>query len=154
MHRPVFQAIFVVALTLSAVTAAAVEPWIITSDVVVGFHLPDSVIFEDLRNNRTYDQALWVFDRELTLVNASIDTWDLWPAEEARVTVRDSVVGEILSFGAYDRGRLLADQTPINTTPALGGDGVIGVTWSSGPQTKARRPRARRQTGGRGRRAF
>jgi len=153
--------------------------------VVVGFHLPNSVVFDDLRNGRTYDSTLWVFDRELALIDASIDTWNLYPAGDARVTVRDSVVGEILSFGdsrtvverttidgsggflgtrdsshiyltdsvttctveasndstiefhesivdpypqdptgdftrfgAYDRGRLLADQTPVNTTPA------------------------------------
>lgn len=168
--------------------------------VVVGFHLPNSAIFDDLRNGRTYDSTLWVFDRELALIDASIDTWNLYPAGTARVTVRDSVVGEILSFGdsrtvverttidgsggflgtrdssqiyltdsvttctveasddstielhgsivdpypedptgvftrfgAYDRGRLLADQTEVNTTPAAGGDGVIGVTFIANP---------------------
>jgi hypothetical protein len=168
--------------------------------VVVGFHLPDSAIFDDLRNGRSYDSTLWVFDRELTLIDASIDTWNLYPAGNARVTVRDSLVGEILSFGdsrtvverttidgsggflgtrdssqmyltdslttctveasddsvielhnsrvepypedptgdftrfgAYDRGRLLADQTPVNTTPALGGDGIIGVAFITNP---------------------
>jgi hypothetical protein len=168
--------------------------------VVVGFHLPYSVVFDDLHNGRTYASTLWVFDRELTLIDASIDTWNLYPAADARVTVRDSVVGEILSFGdsrtfverttidgsggflgardssqiiltdsvttctveasnnslielhdsiadpypqdptgdftrfgAYDRGRLLADQTMVNTTPAMGGGGVIGVTFIANP---------------------
>lgn len=168
--------------------------------VVVGFHLPASADFDDLRNGRTYDDTRWVFDREIELINASIDTWNLYPAKDARVTVSNSVVGEILSFddsrtvverstidgsggflgardrstiyltdsvttctveasddglielhhsvvepypqdptgdftrfGAYDRGRLLADQTPVNTTPMLGGDGVIGVTFIANP---------------------
>jgi hypothetical protein len=168
--------------------------------VVVGFHLPASADFDDLRNGRTYDDTRWIFDREIELINASIDTWNLYPAMDARVTVRNSVVGEILSFddsrtvverstidgsggflgardrssiyltdslttctveasddgvielhhsvvepypqdptgdftrfGAYDRGRLLADQTTVNTTPILGGDGVIGVTFISNP---------------------
>jgi hypothetical protein len=163
--------------------------------VVVGLHLPGDVRFVDLVNNRTYEHAELVFDREIKIMNASVDTWNLYPQLDARVTVRDSVVGEILSmdssrvlventtvdgtggffgarhdsliriydstvtctveatqngtiefhsssiqpypqdptgaftrFGAYDRGRLLVDQTPVATTPALGGDGVIAVT--------------------------
>lgn len=42
--------------------------------------------------------------------------------------------GSFTRFGAYDRGRLLADQTPVNTTPALGGEGVIGITYIVNPQ--------------------
>jgi hypothetical protein len=41
--------------------------------------------------------------------------------------------GEFTRFGAYDRARLLAHQTSVNTTPALGGDGVIGVTFIANP---------------------
>ena len=36
-------------------------------------------------------------------------------------------------FGAYDRGRLLADQTPVSTTPALGGEGLIAVSYLFDP---------------------
>ena len=168
--------------------------------VVVGLYLPESATVADLVNGRTYASTELVFNQELSLVNASIDTWNLYPQVDAVVSVRDSVVGEILSFGrsrvrvertavdgsggflgvrdhsqialsdstvtctieaadegtielhdsvadpypedptgaftrfgAYDRGRLLADQTPVNTTPALGGDGVIAVTFIANP---------------------
>jgi hypothetical protein len=168
--------------------------------VVVGLYLPETVTIEDLVNDRSYASAQLVFNQELNLVNASIDTWNLYPQLDARIQVRDSVLGEIMAFGhsrvsverttidgsggflsardrsrvvlwdsnvtctieathdgtielhnsvadpypqdptgsftrfgAYDRGRLLADQTPVNTTPALGGDGVIGVTFIADP---------------------
>ncbi len=168
--------------------------------VVVGLYLPESVTIDGLINGTTYASTELVFNQELNLVNASIDTWNLYPQLDARVSVRDSVLGEILSFGqsrvdvqrttidgsggflgardssqivlsdstvtctieaandgtielhdsvadpypqdptgsftrfgAYDRGRLLADQTPVNTTPALGGDGVIAVTFIANP---------------------
>jgi hypothetical protein len=168
--------------------------------VVVGLYLPDSVTIANLANGQTHASTDLVFSQELHLVNASIDTWNLYPQLDARVRVRDSVLGEILSFGhsrvrvekttidgsggflgardhseivlsdsrvtctieaahestielhdsmvdpypqdptgsftrfgAYDRARLFADQTPVNTTPALGGDGVIGVTFVVNP---------------------
>jgi len=168
--------------------------------VVVGLYLPESVTIEGLINDQTYVSTELDFSQEIYLINASIDTWNLYPQLDARVLVRDSLIGEILSFGrsrvsvertkidgsggflgarddsrivlwdstvtgtieathnstielhdsvadpypldptgsftrfgAYDRGRLLADQTPVNTTPALGGDGVIGVTFIVNP---------------------
>jgi hypothetical protein len=168
--------------------------------VVVGLYLPEPVTIENLVNDRSYASAQLVLNQELNLVNASIDTWNLYPQFDARIQVRDSVLGEIMAFGhsrvsverttidgsggflsardqsqvllwdsivtctieavhdgtielhdsvaepypqdptgsftrfgAYDRGRLLADQTPVNTTPALGGDGVIGVTFIVNP---------------------
>jgi hypothetical protein len=164
--------------------------------IVVGLYLPESATIDGLINDLTYESAELVFNQELTLVNASIDTWNLYPQLDARIRVRDSLIGEILSFGrsrvdverttidgsggflgardhsqivlwestvtctieathdgtvelhdsvadpypqdvtgsytrfgAYDRGRLLADQTPVNTIPTLGGDGLIGVTF-------------------------
>jgi hypothetical protein len=168
--------------------------------IVVGLYLPESVSIDGLINDQTHVSTELVFNQELSLINASIDTWNLYPQLDARVQVRDSLIGEILSFGrsrvrverttidgsggflgardhsqivlwdsivtgtieathdstielhesladpypqdltgsftrfgAYDRGRLLADQTPVNTTPALGGDGVIGVTFIVNP---------------------
>jgi len=168
--------------------------------VVVGLYLPESAIIDGLINDQTYLSTTLDFNQEINLVNASIDTWNLYPQLDARIQVRDSLIGEILSFGhsrvrverttidgsggflgardhsqiflwdstvtgtieathestielhdsvadpypqdltgsftrfgAYDRGRLLADQTPVNTTPALGGDGVIGVTFIVNP---------------------
>jgi hypothetical protein len=168
--------------------------------IVVGLYLPESATVDGLINDLTYDSAELVFNQELNLVNASIDTWNLYPQHDARIRVRDSLIGEILSFGrsrvdverttidgsggflgardrsqivlwdstvtctieathdgtielhdsvadpyphdvtgsftrfgAYDRGRLLADQTPVNTIPTLGGDGIIGVTFIVDP---------------------
>jgi hypothetical protein len=43
--------------------------------------------------------ALELGDRAVKLENVSIDTWNLYPQEQARITVLDSVVGEILSMG-------------------------------------------------------
>jgi hypothetical protein len=170
--------------------------------VVVGLYLPDSTEIDGLINDRYHDSTELVLNQELSLVNASIDSWNLYPQLDAKIRVRDSVIGEILSFGhsrvsvdrtvidgsggflgardrsritlhnstvtctieathdgtvelhdsiadpyphdptgsitrfgAYDRGRLLADQTPVRTTPALGGDGVIAVTFIVNPPT-------------------
>jgi hypothetical protein len=168
--------------------------------VVVGLFLSEAVSIDNLTNGRTYASTQLFFNQEINLVNASIDTWNLYPQLDARILVRDSVLGEILSFGrsrvsverttidgsggflgardrsqivlsdstvtctieaandstielhdsvvdpypqdptgsftrfgAYDRGRLFADQTPVNTTPALGGDGVVGVSFVVNP---------------------
>ena len=168
--------------------------------IVVGLYLPESATIDGLFNDQTYASTELDFNQEINLINASIDTWNLYPQLDARILVRDSILGEILSFGssrvrverttidgsggflgardgsqivlwdstvtstieathdstielhdsvadpypqdptgsftrfgAYDRGRLLADQTPVNTTPALGGDGVIGVTFVVNP---------------------
>lgn len=168
--------------------------------IVVGLYLPEPATIDGLINDLTYDSVTLVFNQELKLVNASIDTWNLYPQRDARILVRDSLIGEILSFGhsrvdverttidgsggflgardhsqivlwdstvtctieathdgtielhnsvadpypedltgtytrfgAYDRGRLLADQTPVNTIPMLGGDGVIGVAYIVNP---------------------
>ena len=164
--------------------------------VVVGFHMPDDAVVVGLENDRGWDDlTLGLPDREFRLVNATVDTWNLYPQADAHVVVRDSVVGEILSFedsrvwleratvdgtggflgardrsrmvvsssritctveasqgstlelhssvvepydidptgvwtrfGAYDDGRLLADQTVVRTTPALAGRGLIAVS--------------------------
>jgi hypothetical protein len=164
--------------------------------IVVGLYLPTSATVAGLRNGELYeDTTVDLGDRELHLVNASIDTWNLYPQADAVVEVQNSLLGEILSFqssrvrmvnttidgsggffgaressimrafdceftatieatqdatielhtssvrpypqdttgewtrfGAYDNARLLADHTSVETTPALGGDGLIAVT--------------------------
>ena len=169
--------------------------------VVVGLHLPADAAVSELHNNAWYDDlTLPLRDRELRLVNAAVDTWNLYPQGSARVVISDCTVGEILGmgdaevsvrrttidgsggffgardrsrivveeslvtctveasqdatielhgsevrpypidptgqwtrFGAYDRGRLLADQTPVFTTPALGGEGLIAVSYLLDP---------------------
>ena len=169
--------------------------------VVVGFHMPNDGRVEGLVNDLTYsDHTLGFDDRDFRLVRASVDTWNLYPRADAHVTVRDSLLGEILSFessrvwmerttidgtggffgardesrivaadcvftctieatqestielrassvepypadptggwtrfGAYDDGRLFADQTPVFTTPALSGRGLIAVSYVHEP---------------------
>ena len=169
--------------------------------IVVGLYLPESVTIDGLINDQNHVSTELDFNQEINLINASIDTWNLYPQLDARVRVRDSLIGEIMSFdrsrvrverttidgsggflgardhsqiflwesivtgtieathdstielhdsvadpypqdltgsftrfGAYDRGRLLADQTPVSTTPALGGDGVIGISYVVPPE--------------------
>jgi len=169
--------------------------------VVVGLHLPSDAAISELHNRAWYaDVTLPMRDRELRLVNAAIDTWNLYPQGDATVVVYDSTLGEILTmgdaeatvrhstidgsggflgardrsridadacvvsctveasqeatielhssevrpypadptgawtrFGAYDRARLLADQTPVLSTPALGGEGLISVSYLLNP---------------------
>jgi hypothetical protein len=169
--------------------------------VVVGLHLFTDAVIRDLHNDQLYlDETLALEDRELRLENASIDTWNLYPQQDATVLVSSSTLGEILAmgdarvlmwdtlidgtggffgardgshieadncvftctieasqdatielhssqvlpypldpdgvwtrFGAYDSGRLLADQTPVETTPALGGNGLIAVSYIANP---------------------
>jgi hypothetical protein len=164
--------------------------------VVVGFHMPEDAVVNGLVNDRFHiDHTLDLDDRTFRLINASVDTWNLYPQAHAKVMVRDSWLGEILSlersvvmmerttidgtggffgardtsritasdcrftctveatqhstielrsslvepypfdptgvftrFGAYDNGRLLADQTVVLTTPALSGSGLIAVS--------------------------
>jgi hypothetical protein len=168
--------------------------------IVVGLYLPRSVVIDGLVNDLTYGSETLFLNQELHLVNASIDTWNLYPQQDAKIRVRDSLLGEILSFGrsrvdverttidgsggflgardrttivlwdsrttctieathdstielhhsvadpypqdptgsftrfgAYDRGRLFTDQTPVNTIPTLGGDGLIAVNFIVNP---------------------
>lgn len=169
--------------------------------IVVGFHMPNDALVDGFSNDRFYaDHSLDFDDRFFRLVNASIDTWNLYPQANAHVTVRDSHLGEILSlensrvwmerttidgtggffgardtsriianscrftctveasqestielhsssvepypidpsgvwtrFGAYDDGRLFADQTPVLTVPALAGRGLIAVSYVHEP---------------------
>jgi hypothetical protein len=168
--------------------------------IVVGLYLPESVTIDGLINDQHHEMTGLLFSQEITLVNASIDTWNLYPQLDARIRVRDSLIGEILSFGdsrvdverttidgsggflgardhsqivlwdstvtctieathdgtielhnsladrypqdpgglftrfgAYDRGRLFADQTDVRSIPTAGGDGLIGISFLLAP---------------------
>lgn len=169
--------------------------------IVVGLYLPESVTIDGLINDQHHEMTELLFNQEINLVNASIDTWNLYPQLNARVRVRDSLIGEILSFGdsrvdverttidgsggflgardhsqivvwdstvtctieathdgsvelhrseanpypqdpeglftrfgAYDRGRLFADQTDVRSIPTAGGDGLIAITYLFAPE--------------------
>lgn len=70
--------------------------------MVVGLHLSESAIISRLVNGSFTDQVADLDDRTIRLVNASIDTWNLYPQESARVLVNDCVLGEILAMGSSD----------------------------------------------------
>lgn len=67
--------------------------------IVVGFYMPNSSQVTGLQNQMLYeDSTLDMADREIRLVNASIDTWNLYPEDDASIVMTDSLVGEVLSF--------------------------------------------------------
>ncbi len=167
--------------------------------VVVGLHFPDDAVVDGLRNGGMPDGRVAIDDRRLVLDNASVDTWNLYPEDDASVVVRRSVLGEILAMGAarvrvedttvdgsggflgardrselklwrstvtctveaaqdatlelfdsdvqpypfdttgaftrigaYDHARLFVANTPISSTPALAGQGVLGGVYLAG----------------------
>lgn len=61
---------------------------------------------------------------------------------ESTLRLVDSVVepyeadpgGRFTRFGAYDSAVLVAEHTTVDTTPALGGDGVIAAVWLDGSE--------------------
>jgi hypothetical protein len=68
--------------------------------VVVGLYLPGSARISRLENDVFVgDRELDLGDRRLRLVNANVDTWNLYPQNDAVVEVAGSVIGEVLSFG-------------------------------------------------------
>ena len=73
----------------------AAENW-----TVVGLHLPHSLEVAGLVNqDPETTRVLPLDDRTVRLENASIDTWNLYPENGARIDVRDSVLGEVLASG-------------------------------------------------------
>jgi len=79
--------------------------------IVVGFHMPNDTVVDGLFNGRFYaDHTLGFDDRGFRLVNASIDTWNLYPQADAHVTVRESLLGEILSL---ENSRVWMERTTI-----------------------------------------
>ncbi len=77
---------------------------------------------------------------EINAVNSHF-TCTIESAQSSTITLRNSVAapypldptGDWTRFGAYDDGRLLADNTVVQTTPTLGGRGLIGVTYVANP---------------------
>ena len=67
--------------------------------VVVGLHMPNSAVMAGLFNDtHVADTELALPDRRLRLINTRVDTWNLYPEDRAVVELRDSVIGEILTF--------------------------------------------------------
>lgn len=75
-------------------------------------------------------------DRSRMVATASLVTCTVEASQESTIELHSSVVepydvdptGAWTRFGAYDDGRLLADQTVVGTTPALAGRGLIAVS--------------------------
>jgi len=104
--------------------------------VVVGLHLPDDTVVDRLVNDApAVDREIALPDRRLRLVDARVDTWNLYPQRDAVVHVRDSVLGEILTFddavarverslidgtggfvGAQDRSRMTFSESRLTCT--------------------------------------
>ena len=92
--------------------------------VVVGFHMPNSATITGLKNGETVAQkTLPLTDRVVRLENASIDTWNLYPEQGARVVVRDSVIGEMITFGGA--------VSVLERTTVDGSGGYFGATDTS-----------------------
>ena len=114
MRRPFLSVLLIAVVAFWWFSAFAAEPWIITGDVVI----TEPMDVEDVIVTCTIEAAN---DGTIELHDSVADPYPQDPT------------GSFTRFGAYDRGRLLADQTPVNTTPALGGDGVIAVTFIANP---------------------
>ncbi len=75
-------------------------------------------------------------DAEGCLITCTVEA-----TQEATVELHSSRVvpypqdptGAWTRFGAYDSARLLADQTPVQTLPVLGGEGLIAVSYIANP---------------------
>jgi hypothetical protein len=92
--------------------------------VIVGLHLPISLTISGLTNLQTYsDTLLDLPDRTLHLLNASIEAWNLYPENDAKITVEGSHVGEILTSGT--------SSAFLNTTIVDGSGGYFGATDDS-----------------------
>lgn len=82
--------------------------------VVVGFYMPGDVTVDGIINDRFYtDVILDLDDREFRLVDANVDTWNLYPQADAHIFVRDSWLGEILSL---ESSRVWMERTTIDGT--------------------------------------
>lgn len=169
--------------------------------MVVGLFAPADTAVSGLYNNRHYDDlTLPLPDRTLRLLNAAIDTWNFYPTGAAHLSVRDSLIGEVIAedqalvtlenvtidgsggyfginreavveatgctftcdiqatgssravfrgcqvlpypqdptgewtqIGAFDAASIHLDRTAVATTPQLGGQGAIAVTWLADP---------------------
>jgi len=98
--------------------------------VVVGLHLPQSATIAGLTNRLSYDdEVLPLSDRTLRLVNATIDTWNLYPQKEAQVTVRNCLIGELI---AQDSSRVDMEGTIVDGTGGYFGAGQNALLTATG----------------------
>lgn len=134
---------------------AAIDTWNLYPEDHAEVTVEDSTIgealaFQDasLRLDRsTVDGSGGYFgasDTAYVVVTGSTFTCDLEATGNATIELHESVVlpypsdptGALTRFGAYDRGRLLADTTSVESTPAVGGSGLIAVTWIIDPPAR------------------
>lgn len=119
--------------------------------VVVGFHLPTSQTIDGLQNGLSVeDEELSLTDRRVRLVRATIDTFNLYPQKKARVTVRDSTIGELLAmdsatvtlrgvtidgsggyFGALDNSKVDAEDCTFTCDVQAAGGATIALHSST-----------------------
>jgi hypothetical protein len=131
---------------------AAVDTWNLYPQGDANVVISDSTVGEilgmgdaEVRVRRTTIDGSGGFfgarDRSTIVVEESLVTCTVEASQEATIELHSSEVrpypidptGAWTRFGAYDLGRLLADQTPVFTTPALGGEGLIAVSYLFDP---------------------
>jgi hypothetical protein len=122
--------------------------------VVWGSTLGEILSLEDsevLMSRTTIDGTGGFFgarDSSRIVASDSVLTCTIEASQEATIELHSSEVlpypadstGEWTRFGAYDSGRLLADQTPVFTTPALGDRGLIAVSYIANPPDRPPAP--------------
>ncbi|OGP71053.1 MAG: hypothetical protein A2W09_06460 [Deltaproteobacteria bacterium RBG_16_50_11] len=97
-----------------------------------------------LVRNTTVDSSggyFGVTDQATLEATNSIFACDVQISREASAILRDSALlpypadpdGTFTHFGAHDTATLHLDRTPAQSTPSLGGKGVIAVTWITDP---------------------
>jgi hypothetical protein len=88
--------------------------------MVVGLFAPADTTVSDLYNNRYYDDLILPLpDRTLRLLNAAVDTWNFYPTGSASLSIRDSLIGEII---AEDQARVTLENVTID-----GSGGYFGI---------------------------
>lgn len=115
--------------------------------VVAGFHVTRSQTIEKLQNGLSVeDEELPLKDRRVRLLRATIDTFNLYPQKKARVTVRDSTIGELLAmdganvvlrgvtidgsggyFGALDKSKVDAEDCTFTCDVQAAGSATIAL---------------------------
>lgn len=94
--------------------------------LIVGHLLYKDAVLS-LKNNTDYAGfTLPVDDREFTVVNSRIWTWNLYPYEDTGLVVKDSVLGEIL--GSEQSETWVFDSTIDGSGGFLGVNGTASIT--------------------------
>ena len=94
--------------------------------IIVGHLLYQDIVLS-LRNNTDYDNfILPVSDRSFRVVDSRVWTWNLYPYEDTRLVVRDSVLGEIL--GSEQSETWVFDSTIDGSGGFLGVSGTASMT--------------------------